>query len=202
MEIIQLVNDLESNYQIAPAAPRPLNGSSRPKQNNFSFQKFRLYYLVYSGLPAHSDSDGMAKKCHCKVVSLYSMIFSIMRSFFGPKNCHSSRSVTLTGVTESGEAKAVFGHFSVIQFPPHSTPDRQEQGKVKLESCRLGIWEWEPRNFLGNRIFEKFNLSLLVLVHACLSAPKNFALKTETWKIFPASLRGSSTPERCNLEVS
>ena len=31
-------------------------------------------------------------------------IFSIRRSFFGPKKCHSNRNVTVTGVTVSGEA--------------------------------------------------------------------------------------------------
>ena len=32
------------------------------------------------------------------------MIFSIRRSFYGPKNCHCSQNVTVTGVTVSGEA--------------------------------------------------------------------------------------------------
>ena len=60
--------------------------------------------FVVSGLPAYSDNAGTAEKCHCKRASLYPTIFSIRRSFFGPKNCHCSRSVTLTGVAVSGEA--------------------------------------------------------------------------------------------------
>ena len=50
-----------------------------------------------TGLPAYSDSAGTAKKCHCKRMSLYPMIFSIRRSFL-------DRGVTLTGVTVSGDA--------------------------------------------------------------------------------------------------
>ena len=57
-----------------------------------------------TGLPAYSDSAGTAKECHCKRVSLYPMIFRIRTSFIGPKNCHCSSSLTLTGVTVSGEA--------------------------------------------------------------------------------------------------
>ena len=41
------------------------------------------------------------------------MIFIIRRSFLGPKNCHSSQSVTLTGVTESGDACTIVCFFSV-----------------------------------------------------------------------------------------
>ena len=56
------------------------------------------------GLPAYSDSDGTAEKCHCNRVSLYLMIFSIRRSFFEQKSFHCSRSVTLSGASVSGEA--------------------------------------------------------------------------------------------------
>ena len=52
----------------------------------------------------YSDSAGTAKKCHCKRVSLNPMIFSVRIFFLGTKNCHCSRSVTLTGVTVSGRA--------------------------------------------------------------------------------------------------
>ena len=58
--------------------------------------------LMLTFLPA--GSAGTAKKCHCKRVSLYPMIFSIRRPFFGPKNGHCSWGVTLTGVTVCGEA--------------------------------------------------------------------------------------------------
>ena len=37
-----------------------------------------------------SDSAGELKKCHCNRLSLYPMIFSIRRSFWGLKNCHCS----------------------------------------------------------------------------------------------------------------
>ena len=68
-------------------------------------QKYLCYVRWHdTGCPAYSDSAGTAKKCHCKRVSLYPMMFSIRRSFFGPKNCHCIRSVTLTGVTVSGQA--------------------------------------------------------------------------------------------------
>ena len=46
-----------------------------------------------TGLPAYSDSVGTAQKCHCKRLSLYLMIFSIRRSFFGPKT------VTVPGIS-------------------------------------------------------------------------------------------------------
>ena len=67
---------------------------------------YKSICFTYSntGLPAYSDSAGTTEKCYCKGVSLYPMIFSIRRSFFGLKNCHCSQSVTLTGVTVSGEA--------------------------------------------------------------------------------------------------
>ena len=60
-----------------------------------------------TGLPAYTDSAGTPPKkvsLYCKQVSLYPMIFSTWRFFFGPKNCHCNRSVTLTGVTVSGQA--------------------------------------------------------------------------------------------------
>ena len=68
-----------------------------------------------TGLPAFSDSAWPAKKCHCKRVSLYPMIFSIMRSFFGPENCHCSQSVTQTGVTVNGEACTILDRCAVEQ---------------------------------------------------------------------------------------
>ena len=41
------------------------------------------------------------EKCHCKWLSLYLIIFSTRKAFWDPNNCHWSRSVTLTGVTNT-----------------------------------------------------------------------------------------------------
>ena len=71
------------------------------------------WYKFDTGLHSYSDSAGTAIKSYCKRVSLYLMIFSKRRSFFGPKNCHFSRSVTLTGVTVSGEACSTAGDITV-----------------------------------------------------------------------------------------
>ena len=51
------------------------------------------------------------------------MIFSIQRSVFGPKNCHCSRSVNLTGVTVSGEAciRSVGLGIEYVQVVPGDT---------------------------------------------------------------------------------
>ena len=50
---------------------------------------------------------GNRKKCRCKQLSLCRMIFSLSRSFLGPKNCHCSRIVTLTSVTVTDRACSV-----------------------------------------------------------------------------------------------
>ena len=64
-----------------------------------------------TGLPAYSDSAGTAEKCHCKRVSLYPMNLRTRRFFSGPKNCHLSQSVALTGVTVSGRT-CKYDHFN------------------------------------------------------------------------------------------
>ena len=48
--------------------------------------------ILVTGPPAYSESAGTAKKYHCNRVSLYPMIFSIIRFFLGAKNCHCSQS--------------------------------------------------------------------------------------------------------------
>ena len=47
---------------------------------------------------------GNRKKCHCKGLSLYQMIFSKRRFFFGPKKCCCGRIVTLTGLNVTDRA--------------------------------------------------------------------------------------------------
>ena len=80
---------------------------------NFTTYCIKKYFTT--GLLAYSDNAGTAKKCLCNEVLLYPMI--------GPKNCHSSRSVTLTSVTVSKEAcsnkfipklRLIFIHFCKI----------------------------------------------------------------------------------------
>ena len=61
-------------------------------------------YLVQA-LSVTVTVHGNQKRCQCKQLSLYPMIFSIRRrSFFGPEMCHDSRIVTLTGVTVTDRA--------------------------------------------------------------------------------------------------
>ena len=71
---------------------------------------FQLNCAQAKGLPAYSDSAGTMKKCHFKQVSLYPRIYSM--SFSDQKTCHCSRSVTLSGVTVSGEAFTVVSGYS------------------------------------------------------------------------------------------
>ena len=47
-------------------------------------------------------------------------IFSIRRSFYGTKNCHCSRNVTITSVTVSGEACIVYASSFQISDSPFS----------------------------------------------------------------------------------
>ena len=45
---------------------------------------------------AYCDTLGKLKKCHCKEMSLYPMIFSLRGSFWDTNNCHCNQIVTIT----------------------------------------------------------------------------------------------------------
>ena len=62
------------------------------KSANSWLKDSSLHVSVFydAGLSAYSDSVGTGKKCHCKWNVTVTGIFSIRRSFFGPKNCHCS----------------------------------------------------------------------------------------------------------------
>ena len=51
----------------------------RPSAKSVAFSVFSQ--SLSTGLPAYSDSAGKLKKCHCKRLSLYPMIFSKRRAF-------------------------------------------------------------------------------------------------------------------------
>ena len=44
-------------------------------------QTLHLGCMIHTGPIGYSDSAGKPKKCHCKLLSFYPMIFSIRRSF-------------------------------------------------------------------------------------------------------------------------
>ena len=58
-----------------------------------------LVVLPNTGPPAYSDIAGTAKKCHCKRVSFYMMIFSNKKILFGDQQIFTVARVALKPVS-------------------------------------------------------------------------------------------------------
>ena len=120
LKLPQGLGKFESAFQPQSEHPCGLHSPLSFSQGNFFGQvdqwwKFNpfIYRITASfvktiyavtGTIGCSGCAGRPKKCQCKRVSLYPMIFSIRWSSLGPKNCHCSRILTLTGVTVTDRA--------------------------------------------------------------------------------------------------
>ena len=116
--------------------------------------------MPFTGPIGYSDSAGKPKKFRCKQLSLCRMIFSLSRSFLGPKNCHCSRIVTLTSVTDRACGVNLIGYdmnllktkcsHSLFKRPRRSSFPVSTSKMQLIALAHLEIWPHLPITLAAN----------------------------------------------------